>query len=54
MQITGGEPTEEHTDEWCASDTEEPRLTFPAHTAPLDVKFLNDGSAAFISFHGSW
>src|ERR1044071_4299971 len=30
------------------------RVHFPAHTAPLDVKFLPDGSAAFVSFHGSW
>lgn len=34
-----------------------PRLTFPAHTAPLDIKFShgNDNqSLAYISFHGSW
>lgn len=33
---------------------EAPRLVFPSHTAPLDIKFKEDGSAAFISFHGSW
>lgn len=33
---------------------EAPRLVFPAHTAPLDIKFKADGSAAFVSFHGSW
>ncbi|ROT34928.1 L-sorbosone dehydrogenase [Sodiomyces alkalinus F11] len=31
-----------------------PRLTFQAHTAPLDIKFAPDGSEAFIAFHGSW
>lgn len=31
-----------------------PRLVFPAHTAPLDIKFKKDGSAAYITFHGSW
>jgi glucose/arabinose dehydrogenase len=31
-----------------------PRLAFPSHTAPLDVKFNADGSAAYITFHGSW
>lgn len=31
-----------------------PRLVFPAHTAPIDIKFKKDGSAAFVSFHGSW
>lgn len=54
MQITDGQPSGEHTDAWCEANTEEPRLTFSAHMAPLDVKFRPDGSAAFISFHGSW
>ncbi|KUJ15013.1 soluble quino protein glucose dehydrogenase [Mollisia scopiformis] len=31
-----------------------PKLVFPAHTAPIDIKFKKDGSAAYISFHGSW
>jgi hypothetical protein len=31
-----------------------PRLVFPAHTAPLDIKFKKDGSAAYVTFHGSW
>lgn len=31
-----------------------PKLCFPAHTAPLGVKFKADGSAAYITFHGSW
>lgn len=42
-------------DTYCAESTTPPRLTFRAHTAPLDIKFLpGNGSRAFISFHGSW
>jgi glucose/arabinose dehydrogenase len=41
------------TDEVCASDYVPPRLTFPAHYAPLDIKFNKEGSEAFVSFHGS-
>lgn len=40
-------------DDACARDFVAPRLTWPAHTAPLDIKFAQDGSEAFISFHGS-
>lgn len=31
-----------------------PKLCFPAHTAPLDIKFNGDGTEAYIAFHGSW
>lgn len=31
-----------------------PRLAFQAHTAPLDILFNPGGTAAWISFHGSW
>jgi len=31
-----------------------PRLTFQAHMAPLDVLFNTDGTAAWVTFHGSW
>ncbi|KAH8886987.1 soluble quino protein glucose dehydrogenase [Thozetella sp. PMI_491] len=30
------------------------RIHFAAHTAPLDIKFLPNGSAAYVSLHGSW
>ncbi|KAK3372679.1 soluble quino protein glucose/sorbosone dehydrogenase [Podospora didyma] len=30
------------------------RIHFPSHTAPLDIKWTPDGSAAYVSFHGSW
>ena len=31
-----------------------PRLTFQAHSAPLDVKFNNTGKEGWVTFHGSW
>ncbi|KAK3315869.1 soluble quino protein glucose/sorbosone dehydrogenase [Apodospora peruviana] len=42
------------TDEVCGSEFVAPRLTLPAHYAPLDIKFSSDGSEAYISFHGSF
>lgn len=41
-------------DETCAADYVPPRLTFPAHFAPLDIKFAGDGREAYVSFHGSF
>lgn len=41
-------------DETCAKDYVPPRLTFPAHFAPLDIKFSGDGREAYVSFHGSF
>lgn len=40
-------------DTTCADDYVAPRLTFPAHQAPLDIKFNADGTTAFMTFHGS-
>lgn len=37
----------------CAS-RQQGRVHFPAHTAPLDVKFTPNATAAYVSFHGSW
>lgn len=31
-----------------------PRLAFQAHMAPLDILFNPDGTAAWVTFHGSW
>ncbi len=36
------------------SSRQQARIHFAPHTAPLDIKFLPNGSAAYISFHGSW
>jgi glucose/arabinose dehydrogenase len=41
-------------DTFCAEDRVPPRLTFQAHMAPLDLKFFSNGTAAFVTFHGSW
>ncbi|KAH8808606.1 hypothetical protein F5884DRAFT_377928 [Xylogone sp. PMI_703] len=41
-------------DTTCNSDYVAPRLTFPAHMSPLDMKFLSNGTEAFVTFHGSW
>lgn len=40
-------------DETCAEDYVPPRLTFPAHYAPIDIKFSGDGETAYITFRGS-
>ncbi|KAL8297772.1 hypothetical protein RB597_007178 [Gaeumannomyces tritici] len=42
-----------NSDEACAANYTAPRLTFPAHFAPMDIKFNQDGSTAFLSFRGS-
>ncbi|TXT08694.1 hypothetical protein VHUM_02822 [Vanrija humicola] len=42
------------TDAQCNSEYAAPALAFQAHTAPLDIVFDQDGSNAYISFHGSW
>ncbi|KAI1388118.1 soluble quino protein glucose dehydrogenase [Hypoxylon trugodes] len=44
----------EDVDDFCRTERQGPSLVFPAHTAPLDVKFKEDGSAAIVAFHGSW
>lgn len=54
QQIIQGNPSGQFTDSYCQSQTLPPRLTFPAHMAPLDVKFHPNGRSAYISFHGSW
>lgn len=41
-------------DTTCQTEKVSPRLTFQAHMAPLDIKFLPNGTEAYISFHGSW
>ena len=41
-------------DDWCKAETVKPRLTFPSHNAPLDIKFNLDGTEAYVAFHGSW
>ncbi|KAJ0164344.1 hypothetical protein CTA2_1209 [Colletotrichum tanaceti] len=40
-------------DTTCASSHVSPKLSFQAHTAPLDINFTLNGSDAFVTFHGS-
>ncbi|KAI7662954.1 soluble quino protein glucose dehydrogenase [Hortaea werneckii] len=37
-----------------AANRQAPRLVFQAHMAPLDILFNAAGTAAWITFHGSW
>ncbi|KAL0944378.1 nhl repeat-containing protein [Colletotrichum truncatum] len=53
-QVIQGSPSGQITDQYCQSTPVAPRLTFPAHLAPLDIKFHPNGRSAYISFHGSW
>ena len=47
-------------DQQCQDETIGPKLTFEAHTAPLDIKFntgggeSTEGQRAWVTFHGSW
>ncbi|KAI9804309.1 MAG: hypothetical protein M1833_007116 [Piccolia ochrophora] len=53
-QFAIGRPNDTVNDEFCEQERVSPRLTFQAHTAPLDIIFTSDGNQAFVSFHGSW
>ena len=53
-QFAIGDQNATVNDTYCREDTIAPRLTFAAHMAPLDIKFNGNGSAAWVSFHGSW
>ncbi|KAK9435169.1 NHL repeat-containing protein [Metarhizium brunneum] len=54
LQMVGDQMPNNYTDRWCQEDTLSPYITFGSHLAPLDIKFNFQGSAALISFHGSW
>jgi glucose/arabinose dehydrogenase len=42
------------TDEKCTSDYQAPAITLPAHWAPIDMIFNANGTAAYMTSHGSW
>jgi glucose/arabinose dehydrogenase len=55
--------TNPHTNLWCSQNSQVPETLVPAHSAPLDIVFLNQGTAslpeewtggAFVTLHGSW
>ncbi|KAL8382055.1 hypothetical protein RB595_006032 [Gaeumannomyces hyphopodioides] len=49
----GANTDSSNSDEACVANYTAPRLTFPAHYAPMDIKFNQDGSTAYLSFRGS-
>jgi glucose/arabinose dehydrogenase len=53
-QFLMGNENGTNNDTTCAKTTVPPRLTFPSHWAPLDIKFNTKGSVAYITSHGSW
>lgn len=53
-QVAIGEQNSTLNDTFCREDRVPPRLTFQAHQAPLDIKFNPNGTAAWVTFHGSW
>jgi glucose/arabinose dehydrogenase len=53
-QFAMGRQNSTFNDTTCAQETVPPRLTFPAHWAPLDIKFNSKGTVAYITSHGSW
>ncbi|KAL9131244.1 MAG: hypothetical protein Q9217_000786 [Psora testacea] len=52
-QFAMGDQNNTINDTYCAKQTP-PRLTFQAHMAPLDIKFNNSATEAWVTFHGSW
>ncbi|KAK1230156.1 hypothetical protein PQX77_006750 [Marasmius sp. AFHP31] len=53
-QFVVGAPSGNTTDQMCQTQRVAPRISFPSHTAPLDIKIHPNGTSAYISFHGSW
>lgn len=54
-QFAIGTPNSTLNDTTCdLANRQAPRLSFQAHTAPLDILFNEMGTAAWITFHGSW
>jgi glucose/arabinose dehydrogenase len=53
-QFSIGQITSTDNDTICQRISLPPRLTFPAHRAPLDIVFNSGGSLAYITSHGSW
>lgn len=53
-QFAIGNQNDTVNDEFCGNDRIAPRITFDAHMAPLDIKFNPNGTAAWVTMHGSW
>lgn len=52
-QFAIGDQNNTINDTYCAEQTP-PRPTFQAHMAPLDIKFNDSATEAWVTFHGSW
>lgn len=53
-QFAMGDQNATVNDTFCQNDRIAPRITFFSHMAPLDIKFNPAGTAAWVTFHGSW
>jgi len=53
-QFAIGDQNATINDTFCQEDRIAPRITFNAHMAPLDIKFNPNGTAAWVTMHGSW
>jgi hypothetical protein len=47
-------PNTTFNDASCAGVSNPPRLSFPAHTAPISNVFDKNATNMYITFHGSW
>ncbi|KAI8936354.1 hypothetical protein NX059_006766 [Plenodomus lindquistii] len=53
-QFAIGDQNATVNDTFCQEGHVAPRITFDAHMAPLDIKFNPNGTAAWVTMHGSW
>ena len=55
QQFAIGKLGSNNSDAMCSeSQVQDARLVFHPHMAPLDILFNEAGTAAWITFHGSW
>ena len=54
-QFAIGKVSSSNSDSMCSeAHKQAPALPFHPHMAPLDILFTDDGSTAWVTFHGSW
>jgi hypothetical protein len=47
-------PNSSFSDNNCNGKATPPRLSFQAHSAPIDASFDKDAKNLYVTFHGSW
>ncbi|KAG9243234.1 hypothetical protein BJ878DRAFT_535359 [Calycina marina] len=47
-------PNAAFNDDTCKAQSSPPRLSYQAHSAPLDAEFMPGSNKLFVTFHGSW